>query len=86
MVRQILLLVSTIGFFIAQCFFAPFLDPINNASEWVSRLNYVATAALAFLVVVDVPGKDILNTYVLYMSVFSTVPINLYSPIVPEST
>lgn len=65
-VRQILLLASTIGFFVAQCLLAPFLDPVNNASEWVSRLNYLTTAAVALGVALDIPGKDILDTYILY--------------------
>jgi len=65
-VRQVLLLTSTIVFFFMQCFFVPFLDPVSNANEWTSRLNYVATSAVALLVTLDVPGKHILNTYVLY--------------------
>lgn len=65
-VRQVLLLTCTIGFFLAQCVLGPFLDPINNASEWISRMNYVLTATVALLVVLNVPGEDILNSYVLY--------------------
>ena len=65
-VRQVVLLMFTIAFFVVQCIHAPFLDPVNNASEWVSRLNYVVTSALALAVVLDVPGKEILDTYVLY--------------------
>lgn len=64
--RQSLLLVSTLGFFIAQCVFAPFLDPVNNASEWTSRLNYLSTSAIAFAITLNIPGKEILDTYVLY--------------------
>jgi uncharacterized membrane protein YoaK (UPF0700 family) len=71
--RQVILLLLTLGFFIAQCVTGPFLDPINNASEWMSRLNYVLTAALALAVALDIPGKAILDTYVLYMLVFSQV-------------
>lgn len=65
-VRQVLLLTCTIGFFLRQCILGPFLDPINNANEWVSRMNYVLTATVALLVILEVPGEDILNTYVLY--------------------
>lgn len=65
-IRQVLLLLSTIGFFIAQCIFAPFLDPVNNASEWTSRLNYLTTSAVALAIALKVPGEDIFNTYVLY--------------------
>lgn len=74
-IRQILLLVSTIAFFIAQCIFAPFLDPVNNASEWTSRLNYVTTSTTALLIALDVPGKDVIDTYVLYWLVF---PASIY--------
>jgi hypothetical protein len=72
-VRQVLLLISTVGFFLAQCIIAPFLDPVNNASEWVSRLNYVTTASVALAVAFNLPGKDVLNTYVLYVYVWSSV-------------
>jgi hypothetical protein len=65
-VRQVLLLISTVGFFSAQCIYAPFLDPVNNASEWVSRLNYVTTSAVALAVALDIPGKDVVETYILY--------------------
>lgn len=66
-VRQVLLLVCTFGFFLAQCFLGPFLDPTNNAGEWVSRMNYLSTSLVALLVALDVPGTDILNSYVLYV-------------------
>jgi len=65
-VRQVLLLVAAVGFFIAQIVLAPFLDPVNNASEWTSRLNYVTTATTALLLNLDIPGKKIIDTYVLY--------------------
>ncbi|KAF5385209.1 hypothetical protein D9615_001490 [Tricholomella constricta] len=65
-VRQVLLLVCTIGFFVAQCIFAPFLDPVNNASEWTSRLNYLSTSTVALIVVFDIPAENIFNTYILY--------------------
>lgn len=70
-IRQVLLLVSTIGFFLAQCIFTPFLDPVNNASEWMSRLNYVTTASVALAVACDIPGKEILDTYILYACAWS---------------
>jgi hypothetical protein len=70
-VRQVFLLVSTISFFVVQCIFVPFLDPVNNASEWVSRLNYVTTSVVALAVAFDIPGKDVWNTYVLYVYVWS---------------
>jgi hypothetical protein len=66
-VRQALLLVSMVGFFIAHCIFTPFLDPVNNASEWISRLNFVLTSLVSLLVALNVPGKDVFNTVVLYV-------------------
>lgn len=64
--RQILLLLSTIAFFVAQCIFTPFVDPVNNASEWTSRLSYVAFATVALGVTLNLPGSNILNSYILY--------------------
>ena len=68
-VRQSILLATMIIFFALQCLFAPFLDPLNNASEWISRLNYVLTSVVALLVALDVPGQAIIGGPVLYMSV-----------------
>ncbi|KAJ7103568.1 hypothetical protein B0H15DRAFT_812784 [Mycena belliarum] len=80
--RQILLLLFTLGFFIAQCVLGPFLDPTNNASEWISRLNYVTTAALALVVALDVPGKSVLETYVLYIIYIITYGFSIYFTII----
>jgi hypothetical protein len=65
-VRQVLLLIVTAVFFALQWMFSPFRDPVNNASEWVSRLNYVLTSLVALLVALDVPGKAIINGPILY--------------------
>lgn len=54
------------AFFVVQCIYAPFMDPVNNAQEWTSRLNYVATSLTGLLVVLNIPGGQILDTYVLY--------------------
>jgi hypothetical protein len=64
--RQVLLLVSMTGFFLLQCFLSPFVNPIENASEFTSRLNYVATAAVALAVIADIPAQKTLNGPVLY--------------------
>ncbi|KAJ6604613.1 hypothetical protein DFH09DRAFT_1123281 [Mycena vulgaris] len=77
-VRQVILLLLTLGFFISQCVLGPFLDPTNNASEWISRLNYVTTAALALAVALDIPGKSILETYVLYVIYIITYGFSIY--------
>jgi hypothetical protein len=65
-VRQVLLLIVTMVFFALQWTFSPFLDPVNNASEWVSRLNYVLTSLVALLVALDVPGNDVIGGPILY--------------------
>ena len=64
--RQSLLLISTLFFFGLQCYFAPFMDPVNNASEWISRLNYIATAAVALAIALKIPRQDIINGPILY--------------------
>ncbi|TFK77139.1 hypothetical protein BDN72DRAFT_953613 [Pluteus cervinus] len=81
-VRQVLLVVSTIGFFLAQCVFAPFLDPINNASEWTSRVNYVLTSAVALAVTLNTPGQDVLNTIVLYIIYIVTYGLAIYFTVI----
>lgn len=60
-----------VAFFVLQCITAPFMDPAGNASEFISRVNYVATAALSLAVVLNVPGQAILEGPVLYMCVLS---------------
>ena len=65
--RQILLLIAMLVFFGIQCIFAPFLDPVNNASEWFSRLNYVLTSAVSLAVAFNIPGQDVLDGPVLYV-------------------
>ena len=54
-------------YFVLQGVFAPFLNPVNNASEWISRLNYVLTSAVALGVALDIPGSNILDGVVLDM-------------------
>ncbi|KAJ7596992.1 hypothetical protein C8J56DRAFT_918855 [Mycena floridula] len=84
-IRQALLLVSTVGFFLAQCFFTPFLDPVSNASEWVSRLNYLTTALVAMLLALNVPGQNILNGYALYIIYITTYGLSFYFTIINQS-
>ncbi|KAJ6519781.1 hypothetical protein C8R45DRAFT_952705 [Mycena sanguinolenta] len=84
-VRQVILLLMTLGWFITQCLLGPFLDPVNNASEWMSRVNYVMTAALALAVALNAPGSDILNTYVLYTVYAITYGFSIYFTIINTS-
>lgn len=73
--RQIVLLVTMLGFFCIQSFLAPFVDPISNASEWTSRLNYVLTSAIALAVALNVSYKDTLKGPFLYTYVYPTASI-----------
>ncbi|TFK57131.1 hypothetical protein OE88DRAFT_1620976 [Heliocybe sulcata] len=83
--RQALLVIVAIIFFLMQCFFAPFLNPVSNASEWVSRLNYISTAAVALLVVLDVPGSSFLDGVVLYAIYILTYGLSVYFTIIDTS-
>ncbi|KAI0724627.1 hypothetical protein C8T65DRAFT_7352 [Cerioporus squamosus] len=76
--RQILLLIAMLIFFGVQCVFAPFLDPVNNASEWFSRLNYVLTSAASLAVALNIPGQDIFNGPVLYIIYIVTYGLSFY--------
>ncbi|CAK5280520.1 unnamed protein product [Mycena citricolor] len=80
--RQVILLLLMVGFFLAQCILGPFLDPVNNASEWMSRLNYVLTAALALAISLNVHGQNILNTYVLYAIYVITYGFSFYFTVI----
>lgn len=66
-VRQIILTITMGFFFINQCFTGPFSNPVNNASEWTSRLSFVLTSVVSLGTVLDVPGKDVLDGVVIYM-------------------
>lgn len=65
--RQSLLLSLFSLLFLLQCIWAPFIDQVSNASEWVSRINYLLTALVGLGVALNVPGKDALNGPILYM-------------------
>jgi hypothetical protein len=66
-VRQAVLLGATTFFFVVHCAVAPFLNPINNASEFSSRMNYVSTTLLAMLVAIQVKGSSAFDGWVLYL-------------------
>ncbi|KAI0669823.1 hypothetical protein C8Q78DRAFT_147795 [Trametes maxima] len=76
--RQILLLIAMLVFFTMQCVYAPFMDPVNNASEWFSRLNYVLTSAASLAVALNIPGQDIFNGPVLYVIYIVTYGLSFY--------
>ena len=67
MARQIILTIAMGFFFMRQCFIGPFSNPINNASEWTSRLCFVLTSVVALGTVLNVPGKNLLDGVVIYM-------------------
>ncbi|THH34000.1 hypothetical protein EUX98_g138 [Antrodiella citrinella] len=76
--RQILLLLAMLSFFLVQCILVPFLDPVSNASEWISRLNYVLTSALSLAIALNVPGQAFLNGPLLYIIYAVTYGLSLY--------
>ncbi|KIP11367.1 hypothetical protein PHLGIDRAFT_99506 [Phlebiopsis gigantea 11061_1 CR5-6] len=80
--RQITLLSAMVGFFLTQCFLNPFLNPISNASEWVSRLNYVLTAIIALCVALNVPGEAILDGPILYIVYIFTYGMGVYFTVI----
>ncbi|KAF8632635.1 hypothetical protein AX15_001834 [Amanita polypyramis BW_CC] len=80
--RQVLLLVAMIAFFAVQCVYAPFMDPVNNASEWTSRLNYVTTSVISLLDLFNLPGRRIIDTYLLYSIYVITYGLTLYFTVI----
>lgn len=71
LIRQSILLFAMSCFLVVQSVLTPFLDPVNNASEWVSRAGYVAFAVLGLAAAFNLPIgiKNALNGPVLYMYV-----------------
>jgi hypothetical protein len=69
LVRQGILVFAMACFLVVQSVLAPFLDPVNNASEWISRTGYVTFAALGLAAALNLPMsvKDALNGPILYM-------------------
>ena len=65
--QQALLVLMMFAFLLLQCFFSPFIDTWSNASEWVSRLNYVLTALVGLAVAVQIPYYLVLDGPVLYV-------------------
>ncbi|KAF8521485.1 hypothetical protein JB92DRAFT_3082021 [Gautieria morchelliformis] len=54
-VRQAILLFAMSSYLVAQSVLSPFLDPVWNASEWVSAACYVAFAALGLAATLNLP-------------------------------
>ena len=65
--RQIVLTIAMGFFFILQCVTGPFSNPVNNASEWTSRLNFLLTSVVSLGTVLDVSAKDVLDGVVIYV-------------------
>lgn len=65
--RQGLLFGLMVVFLGVQMVYAPFLDPVGNAGEWVSRANYVAMSGIALGVALEVKGKEVLDGVLLYV-------------------
>lgn len=69
LIRQIILICVTAGFLTLQTIVGPFIDPVSNASEWVSRLSYVVTSMLGLGKVFGGSAESILEGPILDMSV-----------------
>lgn len=69
--RQGILVFAMSCFLVIQSVLAPFLDPVDNASEWVSRVGYITFAVLGLGVALNIPMgvKYALSGPVLYMLV-----------------
>jgi len=68
-VRQSVLTAFMFIWFLLQCLLVPFVDPVSNASEWVSRLNYLLASALGLWAFLDPADSSVLNGAVLYVCV-----------------
>ncbi|PWN89441.1 hypothetical protein FA10DRAFT_145352 [Acaromyces ingoldii] len=56
----------------------PFVDPISNRSEMVSRVGYVLTATIGLLVALQVQGSTVYNTTILYIIQAFSYTGNIY--------
>ncbi|KAG8792908.1 hypothetical protein FRC12_004494 [Ceratobasidium sp. 428] len=80
--RQAVLLAAMIGFLFLQAVAAPFVDPVSNASEWTSRMNFVLTSLLGLLVALNVPGQAFWNGWGLYAVYIFTYGLTVYFTVV----
>ncbi|KAF8595614.1 hypothetical protein BDV93DRAFT_501109 [Ceratobasidium sp. AG-I] len=80
--RQSVLVVAMTGFLILQSIAAPFVDPVSNASEWTSRMNFVLTSVLGLLVALDIPGQHFWNGWALYIVYIVTYGLAIYFTVV----
>ncbi|KAG8691132.1 hypothetical protein FRC11_006552 [Ceratobasidium sp. 423] len=64
--RQSVLLAVMVAFLLVQSLAAPFVDPVSNANEWTSRMNFVLTSLLGLFVALDIPGQGLWNGWGLY--------------------
>ncbi|KAG8693317.1 hypothetical protein FRC08_009199 [Ceratobasidium sp. 394] len=80
--RQATLLAAMTGFLVLQTVAAPLVDPVSNASEWTSRMNFVLTSLLGLLVALNVPGQTFWNGWGLYAVYILTYGLTVYFTIV----
>ncbi|EKM61097.1 uncharacterized protein PHACADRAFT_82700 [Phanerochaete carnosa HHB-10118-sp] len=83
--RQSILLAAMTSFFVRQCVLAPFLDPVSNAGEWISCLNYVLTAVIALCVALNVSGASVLDGPILYIVYGITYGMAFYFTVIDTS-
>ncbi|CAE6445855.1 unnamed protein product [Rhizoctonia solani] len=80
--RQSTLLALMVAFLFVQSLAAPFIDPVSNASEWTSRMNFVLTSLLGLFVALDVPGQGLWNNWGLYIVYIITYGLTVYFTVI----
>ena len=78
LIRQAVTLVVMTIFYFVHFFTQPFLDPIANRSDRVSRLSFVFVAGIGLLIALEVQGKEILARGILATVVAITYLLNGY--------
>ncbi|KAH7318861.1 hypothetical protein B0J17DRAFT_773208 [Rhizoctonia solani] len=80
--RQSVLLAVMVAFLLVQSLATPFVDPVSNASEWTSRMNFVLTSLLGLLVALDIPGQAFWNGWGLYIVYIITYGLTVYFTVI----
>ncbi|CAE6405463.1 unnamed protein product [Rhizoctonia solani] len=80
--RQSVLLAAMVVFLLVQSLATPFIDPVSNASEWTSRMNFVLTSLLGLLVALDIPGQAFWNGWALYGVYIITYGLTVYFTVI----
>ncbi|CAE6475333.1 unnamed protein product [Rhizoctonia solani] len=80
--RQSILLAVMIVFLLVQSLATPFIDPVSNASEWTSRMNFVLTSLLGLFIALNIPGQAFWNGWALYTVYIITYGLTIYFTVI----